>query len=413
MNPLQLAGGKQKRKPPRKACNKCPACLATPCKECSNCTNQKSNKRCKQRQCPFLALPSSAVPAASPASVTEGGSTITPSGSTTPDLSSILLAALPPSAARLLDSLPSTSGSQSPAQGSTSASQQVDQETGGRKRQRLQEDHLLVEATYKNFVLARKAPRGVSGMIYQCLKCNSDFPTRIICIRHVLACGKAFTGKKRGKNTRQLTCNICTFTTTTEKKLEKHRRESHSQVATRVRCLTCNDTFSTVKILKGHIIGVHKGSKPYQCKYCDKKFARKFNLTRHMDTHLRDRVMREMDRLTHRQVDIEQWEEGLGVNTSDGGNLNGEEVDQDANREVGSDVDSDLDLSSASDQRQGFSVKELNDAFIQRCRENGDTEEVLKERMMALQPQLVKKVAPFTSSPPQPSTPTPQVGLRL
>ena len=419
MNPLQPAG-KQKRKPPRKACNNCPACLTQPCNECSNCTNQKSNRRCKQRQCPFLALPStpaSAAPARSsvPASVTGQGSAVTPSGNSaatlTADISSVLLSSLPQSAASLFDSLPSTSGSQLPAERRLSASQQVDQETGGRKRQRLQEDHLLVESTFKNFVLAKKAPRGVSGMMYQCLKCNSDFPTRIICIRHALTCGKAFTGKKRGKNTRQLTCNICPFKTTTEKKLEKHRLGSHSEVATRVRCLTCNDTFSTVKILKKHILGIHKGSKPHQCKYCDKKFAHKFNMNRHMDTHLRDRVGREMDRLTHRQVDVQQWEEGMGgggsVDTSTG-HLDGGEVDHDA----GSDVDDDPDLSSA---RRGFSVNELADAFVEQCRQNGDTEAVLLERRKALEAKLVKHVSPFTSSPPastQPSSTAPQVGLR-
>ena len=74
-----------------------------------------------------------------------------------------------------------------------------------------------------------------------------------------------------------------------------------------------------------------------------------------------------MDRLTHRQVELEQWEEEMGgnvgvdISTAETGDLNGEEVDQDVNEGAGSDVDGD------SDQRQGFSVQELTDAFIQQC----------------------------------------------
>ena len=308
---------------------------------------------------------------------------------------------------------------------------QVDQGTSGRKRQRLQEDHLLVESVFKNFVLAKKAPRGYVGLIYQCLKCNSDFPTRIICIRHALKCGKAFTGKKRGKNTRQITCNICPFKTTTETKLEKHRREAHSQVSRRVRCLTCNDTFASVKILKKHIISIHKNTTPHQCKFCEKKFSQKSNLNRHMDIHLGDQGQKERDRLTFRRVDLLQWEESLGDTLREraNGGVNqhvvgsqveeptsrdraGGEVDQDVE---GSEVDEDPDPFSASSECQGFSVNELTDAFIERCRQRGDSEEVLDERRRTFEARLVQKVSPSTSSPcastlPASSTP-PQVGL--
>ena len=435
-----LPAGKPKRKPPRKACNRCPACLAQPCKECSNCTNANSNKRCKRRQCPYLALPSSASSAApalssqigtsssppqpgtssqpgSSSSPLQPGTSAQPGTSTQPgsSLTSAILSVLPRSAAAALSDSPSPGelGEGGPAQKRSSSMQQDEQETGGRKRQRLQEDHLRVEATFNNYVLVKKSPKGYVGQVYQCLKCNSDFPTRIICIRHAFNCGKTFTGKKRGKNTRQITCNICPFKTTTEGELAKHRRDAHKEVTSqRVRCLTCNETFASVKSLKKHIMNVHKNSDMKKCGECGKYFASQYNLKRHLDTHQRNGAQRERDRLAFREVDLNQWgavslggDVDVGGGVQDGG---AQQVDD----EAGSDVDDDPALSSPSDRRQGFSMNQLAEAFTEQCRRNGDTEPVLRERRRLLQEKLLKKVSPCistssASSEPSTSSPAP------
>ena len=264
----------------------------------------------------------------------------------------------------------------------------------------------MVEAVEKNFVLAKKAPRGFSGFTYQCLKCNVDFTTRIICIRHASTCGKAFTGKKRGKNTRRLTCNLGTFKSTTEGALAMHRSVAHKEATSqRVRCLTCNDTFASVKILKKHILVVHKNCGQVKCNVCGKKFANKFNLGRHKDTHLRDDSQRARDRLSFREVALSQWDGELGdvgVNVEgvnvEGVNFESGEVDQD-----GSDVED--DPAASGDHRQGFSLNELGECFIEQCRKNGDSEKVLRERRKALEARFLKKVSPSTSSPPS-STPS-------
>ena len=234
MNPLQPGKQKQKRKPPRKACSTCPACLAPPCKECSNCTNAKSNKRCKQRLCPYLALTTSSsapsAPTPSPVSSSQAAGSTASSGDPTVGISStvtsLLLAALPPSTSSQLDI--SHQSSSQPAQKGKS---QDDQETSVRKRQRLQEDHLMVEAVEKNFVLAKKAPRGFSGFTYQCLKCNVDFTTRIICIRHASTCGKAFT--------------VSVY-------LKDHTRTLHNGQRDH-KCNSCGKSFTQSGVLKRHI----------------------------------------------------------------------------------------------------------------------------------------------------------------
>lgn len=433
--------GKPKRKPPRKACNRCPACLAPPCKECSNCTNSNSNKRCKQRLCPYLALPSSTTPPSSappapstqpgpsssgqpgPSSAPQPGPSSSPQAGTTPSsqpgssLTAAILSVLPQSAAAALLDSPSASSpgelsGGGPAQKRNSSLQQDDEESGGRKRQRLQEDHLKVEAMFNNYVLVKKNPKGLVGLVYQCLKCNTDFPTRIICIRHAFGCGKTFTGKRRGKNTRQITCNICPFKTTTEGELAKHRRDEHQEVTCqRVRCLTCNETFATVKSLKKHIMNVHKNSDVRKCGVCGKDFASQFNLKRHMDTHLRDEGQRERDRLAFREVGLDHWQWGDMTAGGDGDGGDGEaggrqEEEVDHEDAGGSDVEDDPAL-----PRQGFSVKQLADAYIEQCRQNGDSASVLMERRRLLEERLLKKVTPCvsTSSPgsTEPSTSSP------
>ena len=235
-------------------------------------------------------------------------------------------------------------------------------------------------------------------------------------------CGKAFTGKRRGKNTRKITCNICPYKATTEGELAKHRRQAHKDLLfkQRVRCLTCNETFATEKTLKKHILVVHKNSEQQECEFCDKKFANKFNLKRHKDTHLRDQAVKEMDRANFRQVDLAQWVENIGelvdVGTSrDEASDLTEEVSQAVNDGAGSDVEEDPDLSSASDELQGFSINQLKDAFMERCRQMGDSEAVLNKRKEALEARLVEKVSLVTCSSPastQPSNATPhQVDL--
>lgn len=430
MNPLRPT-------PPgkRRPCNSCPACLAPPCNECCNCRNTKSHKKCKQRICPNLSLPS---PSPSPLSASgrsaansgsgelAGTSRSTPLVSSSPSLagpssgssslpptaSTALLSVFPWSSVGILDT-PTTSADEhseaGPADKRSSASLQNDEETGGRKRQRLQEEHLQVEAVTKNFVLAKQNPSGAAGFVYQCLKCNIELPTKIMCTRHALNCGKAFTGKRRGKNARKITCNICPYKATTEGELAKHRRQAHKELCgQRVRCLTCNDTFATVKILKKHILAVHKNSANEECEYCDKKFANKANLKRHMVTHLKSQAEKEAERTNFRMVDLTQWDESLGVGTTSRvapGDLT-EEVSHDVSNGAGSDLDEDSDLES-DEEAEGFSINQLKDAFIERCRQMGDSGEVLNQRRQALERRLIK-VSPATPSSPalnQPSTP--------
>ena len=310
MNPkASAAPAEQKRSPPRRACKECSACLAPPCKECSNCLNPKFKKKCKRKLCPYLGQPapsstsaahlsargpstSTGVSAAGDASPSQQLSSYSPDVTVPPDSQEDYSGEVVINKSSILISKDGVS----PTAGSSS--QPEEQESRVRKRQRLQEEHLRLKAVYNNYVSAKKDSRGLAGWTYQCLKCEKYFGTRITCTRHASTCEKTFTGKRRAKNMRQVTCNICPFKATTESGLETHRREAHPEVSSqRPRCWTCGETFASAKNLKSHVLKVHKKVGLLSCETCDKKFTKKFNLIRHMNCHLRDQDEKERDRL--------------------------------------------------------------------------------------------------------------------
>ena len=154
MNPKQsVASSGQKRSPPRRACKKCPACLAPPCKMCSNCLNIKFKKRCKQRVCPNLGqhTPSSSSPPSSAATgqVVESCPSTSTGISSTGDTTSIysnLLSSIPSRDAVELQDSQADHRMEVVINKSSSSSQQLEsQETRGRTRQRLQEEHIRLK----------------------------------------------------------------------------------------------------------------------------------------------------------------------------------------------------------------------------------------------------------------------------
>ena len=48
------------------------------------------------------------------------------------------------------------------------------------------------------------------------------------------------------------------------------------------RNIACNSSFSYKGNLMGHIASVHEGKRPYECKICDKNFAAKHGLQKHL-----------------------------------------------------------------------------------------------------------------------------------
>ena len=425
MNPKQsVASSGQKRSPPRRACKKCPACLAPPCKMCSNCLNAKFKKRCKQRVCPNLGqqTPSSSSPPSSAAtrqlveSCPSTSTGISSTGDTTSIFSNLLSSITSRDAVELQDSQADHRSEVAIKSPSTSSQQLESQETRGRTRQRLQEEHIRLKAVYRNFVLAKKDSSGLAGWSYQCLKCDKFFKTKIVCTRHTSTCEKSFTGKKRSKNLRQIICNKCPFKATTEADLEMHRREAHPEVKTqRVPCLTCGDTFSSAKTLKGHILKVHKKIGMFSCDICDKEFGKKFNLVRHKDSHLRDQATRESERLTlgqtmqgDRRLDVsshtfrEHEEVEVPDNVSQGefledqGHNKEEVIKKSSERE-----DYTIDQVRVEDHLAGdvITASALSEVLALRWREQGDTEEEIADRRQAVEARLAADGRPHRLQP--------------
>ena len=46
----------------------------------------------------------------------------------------------------------------------------------------------------------------------------------------------------------------------------------------------CNKAFVQKSNLSGHVLSVHEGKRPYECKICDKDFAAKQFLHKHSST---------------------------------------------------------------------------------------------------------------------------------
>ena len=155
-------------------------------------------------------------------------------------------------------------------------------------RNRFQEEHQRMLRVESNLVRRVVDGRGAAGFGYKCLKCGTVKLGRLRAIGHASNCGKKKTGKKRGKSTRALHCNLCEVTATTVKKLSQHRREVHGQVLKNAmfQCTHCLQTFSHIGNYKKHL-DLHKRERGnFSCKFCPLSFKHLRSLDRHKLSHL-------------------------------------------------------------------------------------------------------------------------------
>ena len=188
------------------------------------------------------------------------------------------------------DSSPSSQPSTA-KRGRRSSRNSVGEEPRAPRKNRLQDEHQRMLNVERNLVKRIIDRRGAAGFSYKCLKCGVVKRERLRAIGHAANCGKRKAGKKRGKSTRILRCNLCEETATTVEKLTKHRREAHPDVLgrTHLQCTRCLKTFSYLRNYKNHLKFHKQGKGYFNCKTCPKTFLHLRNLKRHELTHLEQR----------------------------------------------------------------------------------------------------------------------------
>ena len=79
----------------------------------------------------------------------------------------------------------------------------------------------------------------------------------------------------------------CGVKKTSQDELYEHIRSDHPVQL--YLCDTCPMSFNTSQRLKVHKVSHNKDSRAYQCKYCEKRFGRSCDLTKHYRTHTGDK----------------------------------------------------------------------------------------------------------------------------
>ena len=80
----------------------------------------------------------------------------------------------------------------------------------------------------------------------------------------------------------QIKCKFCEETFKSKINLKKHLRDSHP---TQIKCCDCTEIFTKNSDLEVHLEEQHKRSKQFECEQCDKTFALKWRLKKHLEVH--------------------------------------------------------------------------------------------------------------------------------
>lgn len=110
--------------------------------------------------------------------------------------------------------------------------------------------------------------------ILKCNGCSNSYATYICLAEHISKCDHS-----------QLLATICP--NCCRRFPNRADRDAHQSKCLRKRfeCHLCGRTLRTIIDLEEHMVSKHTGLKRFDCKFCSRKFQRKFNWKTHLKTH--------------------------------------------------------------------------------------------------------------------------------
>ena len=130
-------------------------------------------------------------------------------------------------------------------------------------------------------VIKRLNTKQVKENKFECKTCGKLFFLKYILNRHIRCVHEKI------KQTYRCKYKGCGVKKTSQEELYEHIRSDHP--VRRYLCDTCPMSFNTSHQLESHKVSHNKDSRPYQCKYCEKKFGRSDILARHYIIHTGDK----------------------------------------------------------------------------------------------------------------------------
>lgn len=110
-----------------------------------------------------------------------------------------------------------------------------------------------------------------SEKTYKCKDCDETFGTFLEVVRH-----------RKEKHPKTYACETCGLVYKTADSLKRHKNAAHRDVVVRCQHPGCEFTFMSRPAMKLHFRVVHMQMKDFKCRHCNKDFAYKGVLRRHI-----------------------------------------------------------------------------------------------------------------------------------